>query len=51
MRGAWLGTTPILMMVLLAQAEETPLAPGKIFDVIFKLACPLMNKVHCVPFP
>uniref|UniRef100_A0A3Q2DRT2 Roundabout, axon guidance receptor, homolog 1 (Drosophila) n=1 Tax=Cyprinodon variegatus TaxID=28743 RepID=A0A3Q2DRT2_CYPVA len=28
MRGAWLGTTPILMMVLLAQAEEAPLAPG-----------------------
>ncbi|XP_015235042.1 PREDICTED: roundabout homolog 1 isoform X2 [Cyprinodon variegatus] len=27
MRGAWLGTTPILMMVLLAQAEEAPLAP------------------------
>ncbi|KAM4743247.1 roundabout homolog 1 isoform 3-T3 [Anableps anableps] len=29
MRGAWLGTTPILIMVLLqlAQAEDTPLAP------------------------
>lgn len=41
MHGTWSGATPLIMMALLglAQGEEVPLVPGKIFLHFTEVAC------------